>query len=262
MFEVGDAVPLRWTVKNPDRTEKAAADVVLRIDQPDGEVVEPAVTAGEVGEYEAVFVPTQPGRHVVRWSASGDATDAFTDVLNVAEAVQPVALISLDEAREHLNMAPGEHADDEELRTFVLAASKVVEQHLRQTIARRTVVEPRSLAGQTRIVLGTAPVLSLAQVEADLCTPTATLLDPATGLVELDVPVHGPVVFTYEAGYRVVPDEILKATAIITGHLWSTQRTPLVTAGFGDAPTTNPGRGYLIPNQAAQLLGGRGVNLP
>lgn len=263
MYEVGDAVLLTFTPKTPAGAASDAT-VVLSVELPDATSVSPSVTHGGVGEYSAVFVPTLAGRHVLRWSATGSATDAFVDVLNVSASVSPVAIISLAEARQHLNMPDDETVDDEELRTFINAASRVVERYLRETIARRTVVEDRWLRGEPLVVLDAAPIISLTSVVSPdgAYTWSGTLENSETGLVSLTSAVYGTARFTYVAGRSVVPDEYLKATQIITAHLWSTQRQPLVSAGFGGETVVTPGRGYLIPNQAAQLLGGRAPNRP
>jgi hypothetical protein len=70
---------------------------------------------------------------------------------------------------------------------------------------------------------------------------------------------------TYVAGATEVPEHVQTATAIVAAHLWTTQRPPTpAVPGFGGAESVavTPGRGYLIPNQAAQLLGGKAPNRP
>ena len=85
---------------------------------------------------------------------------------------------------------------------------------------------------------------------------------PLNGIVS--VPAWETVRFTLVAGYGQVPDDTIKATQIICAHLWETQRVQAVGPGFNTGELSAPeiGRGYLIPNQAAQLLGGRAPNRP
>lgn len=262
MYEVGDSVPLSFRVVD-SQSEPSAATVTLTVEQPDGEAVTPTLVAGGVGEHSALFVPEQAGRHVVRWSATGAANQTETDVLNVASAESPVSIISLAEAKTFMNMT--DTADDDELREFIAAASGVVEEYLGQIVARRTVVEDHVLDGSGVVILRAAPVVSLTSVAAPDGTGAVDVsgvsVDLANGIVSLAS--TGPVRFTFVAGFSVVPARIIKATQIICAHLWSTQRMPLVSApAFGDAPAAPTGRGYLIPNQAAQLLGGRAPNSP
>lgn len=267
MYRIGDTVPLSFRVINR-QLSLLDATVTLTIEQPTGADVTPSVVRDGVGQYSALFVPTQPGRHVVRWLATGAHNQAETDVLNIAAGASPVEIISLAEAKEHLNMDAEQSAEDGELRSFIAAASRVVEQYLKQVIARRTIVEDHVLDGTGTVLLQAAPVVSLTSVTA----PDGTELDVAGMSVDaangiVSVAASGPQRFTFVAGYAVVPDNIIKATQIICAHLWSTQRVQTVgaTPGFGGsdmAAAPVSGRGYLIPNQAAQLLGGRAPNSP
>jgi uncharacterized phiE125 gp8 family phage protein len=264
MYTVGDSVPLSFLVVNAQQT-LVDATVVLTVDQPDGTPATPAVVQGDVGRYSAVFVPTQPGRHVVRWAATGAYAAAQVDVLNVAAAADSVALISLLEAKEHLNMDLERRDDDDELRGFITAASRVVERYTKQVIARRTVVEDGTPDRTGMVVLQTAPILSVTSATSldGATTYTATVLDAANGIVS--VPAWETVRFTLVAGYGQVPEDTIKATQIICAHLWETQRVQAVGPGpipVGELSAPEIGRGYLIPNQAAQLLGGRAPNRP
>jgi uncharacterized phiE125 gp8 family phage protein len=263
MFTVGDSVPLSFLVVNTQQT-LVDATVVLTVDQPDGAPATPAVVHDSVGRYSALFVPAQAGRHVVRWSATGAYAAAQTDVLNVAAAADSVALISLLEAKQHLNMDLGSGDNDDELRGFITAASRVVERYTKQVIARRTVVEDATPDRSGVVVLQTAPVLSVTSATSldGATTYDATVLDAANGIVS--VPAWEKVRFTLVAGYGQVPDDTIKATQIICAHLWETQRVQAVGPGFNSGELSAPeiGRGYLIPNQAAQLLGGRAPNRP
>lgn len=263
MFKVGDSVPLSFLVVNAQQT-LVDATVVLTVDQPDDTPATPTVVSDGVGRYSAVFVPTQPGRHVVRWTATGAYAAAQTDVLNVAAATGSVALISLLEAKEHLNMDLERGDDDDELRGFITAASRVVERYTKQVIARRTVVEDATPDRTGVVVLQSAPILSVTSATSldGATTYDATVLDAANGI--LSVIAWETVRFTLVAGYEQVTEDTIKATQIICAHLWETQRVQAVGPGFNSGELSAPeiGRGYLIPNQAAQLLGGRAPNRP
>ncbi len=261
MVEVGDSVPLSFEVVAGGSLVDAT--VTLTVDRPDGTTVSPTVTRTSVGRYTALLVLTQPGRHVTRWEATGTASHTVVDVLNVAPALSPVAIISLAEAKEHLNMDGSD--EDAELRVFIGAASRVVERHLRQVVARRTVVEDVELSRSGVAVLQTAPIISVTSVTSldGVTAYTASAFDATNGI--LSVPAVGAVRVTVVAGQAQVPDDTIMATRIICAHLWSTQRvTPAGAPGFGgaDMGSAPTGRGYLVPNQAAQLLGGRAPNRP
>lgn len=89
-------------------------------------------------------------------------------------------------------------------------------------------------------------------------------VDGPNGIVYVPA-LQGLTRFTFVAGPAEVSPSQVMATQIICGHLWTTQRvSALAGPGFGgmeQSPAVS-GRGYLIPNQAAQLLGGRAPNSP
>jgi hypothetical protein len=189
-------------------------------------------------------------------------TDSQTDVLNVASATEPVALISLDYLKAFLNK--DDTVEDDELREFIDTASLTVEEYTGQIWARRTLVEDVYVVGGMGYLR--PPVVGVTAVAAP---DGAALVVPVTmdGFVGTfaGLSSNGWVRVTYVAGPNEVPEHVQTATAIIAAHLWTTQRPTAVAApGFGGVETTPsvPGRGYLIPNQAAQLLGGKAANRP
>jgi hypothetical protein len=260
VHEVGGAVRLAWRVLDPSGAP-VDADVTLTVTPPIGAPQTPTPERVDVGEYVADVVPTVPGRHVVRWTATGDSFASQTDVLNVRAAAEPVALISLDYLKAFLNKA--DLVEDDELRQFIDTASLVVEEYTGQIWARRTLVEDVYVVGGIGYLR--PPVVEVTTVAA----PDGTaLVVPATmdGFIGTfgGLSSNGWVRVTYVAGPTEVPQYVQDATAIIAAHLWATQRPPTpATQGYGMAePVSVPGRGYLIPNQAAQLLGGKAANRP
>lgn len=179
----------------------------------------------------------------------------------MSSPVESVEIISLQQLREHLNIT--DTGEDEELQRFLDAASLAVEDYTGQVVARRTLVEDVYVSGGTAYLR--PPVVSVTSVtsldgETDLGAPAAVngFVGEATGLPD------GWARITYVAGMDDVPAHVQLATAIIAAHLWQTQRLPTVGApGFGPLEASPvSGRGYLIPNQAAQLLGGKAPNRP
>lgn len=266
MYQVGDSVPLSFRVINQQKT-LVDSFVTLTVTGPDDVDVDVDTSRISVGLYSALFVPTLPGRHIAAWSSAGNFAKSQTDIINVYDVEAPAELISLAEAKEHLNMDSEPSEEDEELRGFIAAASRVVEQYTKQVIARRTVVEDHALDGSGTVVLNAAPVIALTSVASpdgsDPVDVDTVTVDLPNGIVSLFG--VGSKRFTFVAGYTQVPENVVKATQIICGHLWQTQRVQQVglSSGFGGEVTAQvSGRGYLIPNQAAQLLGGRAPNRP
>lgn len=260
MIEIGDAVPLTFRVTAAGAP--ATATVALTVTRPDGTTATVNPTASAVGEYAAVFVPTQPGRHVLRWTATGGpagSDSSQSDAINVVGSDEFVALVSLAEMKKHLNMETD--VDDEELRGFIAAASLIVERFTHLIWARRVLTEEVTPDSSGTAMLDAAPlveVLSAASLDGST-SYTASVVDAEHGIIS--VQGNGAVRVTLRAGPAVVPEHVQLAVKIIAEHLWETQRLGRIVMTDGEAAPT-PGRGYLIPNRAAQLLGGPAPNRP
>jgi len=236
------------------------AVATLSIILPDGSTVSPAVPAPTTtGQVRVDYVTSQAGRHVWRLVTSGPTT-AYADVFDVQPAA-PDSIVSLAEARAHLNMQPGETSDDDELRGYIAAATRAVERQLGRTVVRRTVTDRFHLSGADRqVLLRTVPVLSLTSVvSADTSTTwNVSDLEPdvESGLVTV---VSGPALtgvvdITYQAGMAIIPDDFRLAGKIIIGHLWETQRGAMGVQLGGENEPWMPGRGFAIPRRALELL--------
>jgi hypothetical protein len=241
MYDVGD--PVEFAFELP-----GAATVTLTVELPDGTSATPTVSAPGVGRYTATYTPTQAGLHRFRWAATGAFVRAYSDVFNVRSAAD-LQLVSLAAVKAHLNMSAAT-VDDEELRGWIAAATRVVERHTGETIARRSVTETRT---GPRVLLSKRPVLAVSSPSG------ATVVDAALG--EVLVTTTGDVEIVYTAGYREVPENYLGAAAIIAAHLFETQRNATVGQQVnlaGDVQAFAPsGQGYAIPRRAEQLLGAR-----
>lgn len=286
VYDLGDVVSLDFTTSvNSSATD--ATTVTLTVTLPDGTTATPSVTHVGTGTYSASYTPTQVGRHVTRWLAVGVAPRSHTDVFNVREPAS-LAIMSLAEARQHLNMDPGDTVDDEELRGYIDAATVIVERHLNKVVARRTVTEfhqfedyrrkswayateARRLAVRT-LTLNAVPVVSITSVATTdglLTWDVSTLdIDGPLGLVTDSAGrgFNGDIQVVFVAGPSVVPANVLLAAQIIVAHLWQTQRMQTLRApGLGSAGSFGDDArfgylgsvGYAIPQRAVELLGGR-----
>lgn len=266
MYEVGDSIPLTWRVINTQQT-LVDATVSLIVTPPGGDPTGVDVEHVSVGSYASLYTPTVAGRHTLRWWATDTYESSYSDILNVVPQSAPVALISLAEAKEHMQMDVDDHSEDDELLGFIASASLVVEGQTKSVWAKRTIVETHTLDGTGVVFLDAMPIVSITSIvdsddtELDL---TSVTVDAANGIVR--VTASGVHTFTLVAGVGVIPENVRTATEIICAHLWRTQRVQTIGAGpgFGAGMDAIPvaGRGYLIPNQAAQLLGGRVPNRP
>src|SRR3546814_17325246 len=87
--------------------------MALTITRPDNTTVSVSpVTPVSTGTYTYDYATVQPGRHVVRWVATGANAGAYTDVFDVREAAPPL-LFSLADARKHVNATVTTHRSEE-----------------------------------------------------------------------------------------------------------------------------------------------------
>lgn len=273
MYDVGDTVPLSFTVT--DTTEKkVAATVVLTVTLPDATTATPSVSTPSVGIYTATYTPSQAGRHTYRWVASGAASKTGSAMFNVRSAA-PTGIISVDDARAHLRMtAADEGVEDEELAEVIEAASRAVERHVGHVVARRTVTERHYVrgCGSSSLVTIARPILSLTSVKSidGATTWTTSNLDLNNDAGILYVRAgnlfHGPLEVIFVAGQTIVPENYVEATEIIVAHLWEIQRSATLgrttaRSVFGandqESLMTPGGVGFAIPHRAIELLGGR-----
>jgi hypothetical protein len=282
VLDLGDVVSLDFTTQvNGSRVNATTA--VLTITLPDGTSATPTVLNPEPGVYSASYPTTQVGRHTLRWLATGPAGRAHTDVFNVREPVS-LALLSLAEAREHLNMPPGDTIDDEELRRYIDATTTIIERHVNKIIARRTITEWHQFdsyrwvnswetgehglrPSPVVLTLNAVPVVSVtsvATIDGLLTWDVAALdIDGPLGLVtdRSGRGFRGDLKAVFVAGYASIPPNYELAAAIVVDHLWRTQRTEtLRPSGLGvseDRFGYLGSVGYAIPPRAVELLGGR-----
>lgn len=260
-FDLGAPACLSMTVTDDAGQPADAGSVDLTVTLPDGtsSAYGPILSVSP-GRYRYTYATTQPGRHAVRWVASGVNATAYVDVFDVREAI-PTWIISLADAKSHLNLVDA--VQDENIRRWIGATTAAVEWFV-GPVAERLVVETHSVGQVQALVLRKLPVLRLVGVAAVLSGGTSydvgsLDVDGQDGVVRrLDGGTFlGPVRITYAAGRRVVPENISAAAELILQHLHRTQYgsgRPQLGGGDFDVTEPIPGLGYAIPNRALQLL--------
>ena len=265
-YDLGDVVPLAFSVVDAAGEPMNAGTVTLTITLPDGTLDSPGVAnpPAATGLYRYDYVPTQAGRHLARWVSTSPSA-AYTDGFDVRPG-DPLLIVSLADVKQHLNKSIDDTSDDEELRVVIEAATAAVEDLRGEVVVRRTVAEDLNVAGGAwSVALTHSPVISLtsvASVDGTTMWDVADLHVSRGGIVTATAgsAFYGLVRFTYVAGYQVIPANFTLAAKIIAAHLWLTQQQPgLGPSPFGaDAETLTPvGLGYAVPNRAVQLLGSR-----
>lgn len=273
-YDLADLVPLTINITDANGVLANASAVSLTITQPDGTFAVPSVTNPSPGVYLCDYPPVMPGPHLVRWVASGTNASGFSDTFDVREATPPY-IVSLVDAKQFLNITST--ANDEELRSFVEAATQMVE-NVVGPVLLRPVTEVHTRPGQV-LVLKQPPAIALVSVTAIQTSGVFTRtqvydvslldLDPDTGIVRrLDgLPLGcrraglppSPLRVGYTAGRRMVPGSITMAARVVINHLWATQRGHFeglrpAPGGGPNAPKKGKGTKDTIPHLALELL--------
>lgn len=271
MADIGDLMPLSIEVRDVDGALANASTVSLIITLPDGTTTSPPVDnpPANVGQYTALYVPTQRGRYQIHWTTMGPQA-AFSDTFDARDLASR-SIMSLAGAKAHLNMSPTVTKDDEEVRNMVEAVTSVIERYRGEAVVRRVVTEKNVMGNGNRLSLLHKPVISLTSI-TDQAGQGQDIsqwsLDGENGILTnyMSRFWNGrDLTITYVAGYTEIPSNYILAAKIILAHLWTTQRIQNIgqqvslgtRAKPEEAIITPQGIGYAIPMRAVELLGGR-----
>ena len=259
MYFVGSTVSdVALTTRNASGALEADAGVVFTVTRPDGTTSTPATTNPSLGTYQALYVPTMAGRHT--WTATTTSHGPQSGLFNV-EPLTSGAIVSLAEARAHLNALGTQTTNDEELRFHILTASRVIESFVGPVAARTYTQTVRNF--DSPIVLDHTPVLSVTSV-----TPAgAAALNPASMSVDLDAGLiypaygyywptyaYGATTVVYVAGRTTVPAEIRMATLDLIRLNWRPQQGGGHSAFDTDLGAGETRLGFFVPNSLVMML--------
>lgn len=167
-------------------------------------------------------------------------------------------LVTLAEAKAHLNKSGASTVDDVELQMYITAATEQVEAACGPTT--QTIVTETILTDHNTLLLTTRPVLSVQSVSAGGVPIAMWVPDVASGVITLQsaIPLANglptPAVVTYTAGRTSVPASLKLAALIIIGHLWKTQRGGNAGQRGGTPEELIMLAGFAVPNRAAELM--------
>lgn len=270
-YDLGDVVALGITITNASGTAENATAVAATITLPDGTTTSGTVTNSGAGLYDVNYTPTQSGRHLIRWVATGTNASAFTDEFSVRD-LNTLPVVSYDMALAHLNI-PAASANEEEIRRFIDAAQDLAENYVGAVLGRRTIVEsydgqvdtlrlrsPRAISITSVVESGTTLDASAYKLDdtgqrlARLTTSTISSSTPYAAYGYWATGVNA-IVVTYVAGYTVTPPAVQQGVLEILRHLWSTQRGAVnVMNRTGSGDDFYPASTYSLPRRAMELL--------
>lgn len=272
IVDINSAVSLRWNAGTDLGT------VAVVVTDPLGAphtISGGAVSGPPLGVYTASHTPTVGGRHTVTWTS---ATRVFNDVFEVRPAAFN-ALISVQDAKDHLRLTANNRISDDTIQGFIEAASIAI-QNITGPIVPQSFNEYYD-GGVEAISVDYKPIIKGSVQMIEYYGTTAWNLteqplggqqsaygftvDYVTGQIRRRTFGGGSALFavgsknvniTYRAGRDYVGQNIQTATKELVRHLWSSTQVPgrpksssLGDDGFGWVPI-----GFAVPNFVVQLL--------
>ena len=269
-YDLGDVVPLGITITDATGTAANASAVTCTIYLPDGTTSTGTVTNPTTGLYNCDFQPSQTGRHAIKWVATGTNASAYSDDFVVRD-FNELGIVGLSEAKEYLNIPATDTTMDEELRSFIDAASDLAEGYVGQVLGRRTYTNELYDGGTEFIRIRNPKAISITSVTENGATVSSSnyVLDYtgqrlyrigsgtlyATNSYGYWTAGMNNVSITYVAGYVNPPMSAKQGVLVIIKHLWETQRGAMNVMGRvlgGDELYSTPT--YSLPRRAMELL--------
>jgi hypothetical protein len=260
VIEVGETFSSS-TFKIKDSTgAPGAASVSCVVTLPDATTSAPTVTTPALGDYVFDYLTTVAGRHPYVVTATGGVLGSlvrkFADTFTVAGATS-TGIVSLEEAKNHLNIPLSNTNSDTEIELFIASATDKIE-HRTGPVVRRIISNERHCGGERAVWLHEAPIISVTSVIALDSLSTINVadlgIDPA-GRVTYFPTIQGGARFpygehlwTYVAGTAVVPAGLRLAALNFVKGAMETQRgmSGLPWKGAQDQPVEVPGMGLVI----------------
>jgi hypothetical protein len=244
VFDLGDTVPIAVEIKDATETLINASVVLLTLTLPDGTSTTPTVTNPSTGVYQSLYVSTQAGRHLVRWTSTGPAT-AHTDTFDVSPAASPL-IIGLDEAKTFLNIRDTDTDQDDELRAMLEAVTAVVEREVGPVVRRQvsTVLYPTCHSSALQLPYTQVLTVDSAAYVSDASVISVTGWHTDGGMLWLNAgsvfPAY-PFTLTYTVGRPDLPANIRMGALEILKLAWASQRA-------SEPPS------FLVSNKAGEWL--------
>jgi hypothetical protein len=234
-----------------------AASVTCLVTLPDGTTSAPTVTTPVLGDYVFDYLTTVPGRHSYVVTATGGVLGAlvkkFADAFVVSGAAS-TGIVSLAEAKAHLNIPLTSAASDPEIERMIAAATEKIE-HRCGPVVQRTISNERHCPNRGVVWLHEAPVVSVTSAVAVDSTNTLTVadldVDPDAGRVGYANGYRlpsGEYLWTYVCGRGLVAAGLREASLNFIKGSFETQRgmTGLPWKGAQDQPIEMPGMGLVL----------------
>jgi len=268
-YDLGDKVYLTWNTVDPTGAAVNPGTVTLNITLPDASNVSVTTATSTTGTYTASYLPTQVGRHIIAWAATGSYPQAYSDIFEVRD-INDIGICGYDEVLEYLNI-PSASANENEVRRFMDAATDLAETYVGQVLGRRTFTNELYDGGTEFIRIRNPKAISITSVyENGASVPSSNYVLDYTGqrLYRIGSGTlyatnsygywtqgMNNIQITYVAGYVNPPMSAKQGVLVIIKHLWETQRGAMNVMGRvlgGDEMYSTPT--YSLPRRAMELL--------
>lgn len=268
-YDLGDKVYLTWNTVDSAGAAVNPGTVTATITLPDGTTSSLTTATAVTGTYTTTYVPTQAGRHVYAWSATGTWPQAYADVFEVRD-ISDIGIVGYDEVLEYLNI-PASSANENEVRRFMDAATDLAEQYTGVILGRKTFTSELYDGGQEFIRIRNPKVVSITSVYENgaLLNSGQYVMDYtgqrlyrigsgtlyATNSYGYWTAGMNNISVTYVAGYANPPMSAKQGVLEIIRHLWTSQRGAMNVMGrqlTGDELYSTPT--YSLPRRAMELL--------
>lgn len=268
VYDMGDVVALGVSIYDANGALANATAVVATVILPDGTTATPSVSNTTLGLYDINFTPTQVGRHVVRWIATGANASAYTDEFTVRD-INDMGVVSLDEVKQHLNITTTDQ--DEELRRFMDAAGDLADNYCGQVLGRKTFTDELYDGNTDHLRLRNPRAITILSVYENgyLLNPGQYALDPtgqrlyrvgsgtlyATNSCGFWTGGMQNISVSYVAGWFNPPAAVKQGVLEIIRHLWQTQRGAMnVMTRNQSGDDFYSSSTYSLPRRAMELL--------
>ena len=269
-YDLGDKVYLSWSTVDSSGAAVNPGTVTASVTLPDASSVTLTTATSVAGTYTTNYTPTQVGRHVYAWAATGAWPQAYNDVFTVRD-ITDIGIVSLDDAKYHLNIPATDTSQDAELTRMIDAAADLCEQYVGAVLGRRTYTAELYDGNNEFLRLRNPKAISITSVYENgaLLAAAAYALDPtgqrlyrvgsgtlyATNSYGYWTGGMNNISVTYVSGFVNPPAAAKQGVLEVIRHLWQTQRGSMSVMGrnlAGDETYQTPT--YSLPRRAMELL--------
>jgi hypothetical protein len=231
---VGTIYPYTYDVFDAAGAPTSVATISLTVTFPDLTIQTITPTASGTGHYVYSLPLTQEGQYRLETITTGPVT-ADGETIN---ARKNNSILSLRQAKDHLNIAQNNTLQDNEVREMSEAATALIESLVGPCVPRTVTERIRVTRNYGLIALSRIPVISVTSITNVVLQttwlPADVDLDKSVGVIRTYYAgaqiangayfQRGQYTVTYVAGRSVIPATFVQATKEMLWHLWTSQR--------------------------------------